>query len=130
MTASPKAKILIVEDDVDLLDTYAELLEDAGYTAVKSKNGIEAMFKLKNGVYDLILTDVNMPTMSGDKMIETILAHEKGQQGKFNIIISSGFADGHLVNKFKNQPRVHFLPKPLDRDTLLNKIQSLTSAAG
>ena len=59
-------KILLVDDEVELLDTYKELLEEIGFTSVTAYTGaIEAIDTLDNYEYDLIISDFRMPEMNG-----------------------------------------------------------------
>src|SRR3989338_304546 len=58
-------KILIVDDEVDLVETLTFRLEAAGYTVVKAYNGQEGLEKAREENPDLILLDVMMPKMDG-----------------------------------------------------------------
>ncbi len=61
-----KGKILLVDDEPDLLDVLGEFLEDSGYEVKTAGDGIDALALLKqNPVFDLILSDINMPRMKG-----------------------------------------------------------------
>ncbi len=125
---STAKKVLIVEDEPDLLNTYSEVLTQAGYQIVKSKDGVEAMFRMRSGDFDLVITDIKMPRLSGDKMIETLLASNINSNSQ--IIISSGYVDQALTEKFKNEKRIHFLAKPVDTANLLIKVRSLLGQGG
>jgi CheY-like chemotaxis protein len=58
--------VLVVDDDADIRETIAELLEDEGYSAVSAANGVEALRLLRAGfVPSLILLDLMMPLMDG-----------------------------------------------------------------
>ena len=95
-------KILIVDDEPDIVFFYSETLRTAGYRITESQDGVEAMFKMRNSSFDLIITDIEMPRLTGDKMISSILSM-KMAQAKLPVIISSGCVDLQLVEKFKGQ---------------------------
>jgi CheY-like chemotaxis protein len=59
--------VLVVEDDFDVLNAIASILEDAGYQVLRAANGAEALDQLghRGGQCDLILLDLLMPVMHG-----------------------------------------------------------------
>jgi two-component system, chemotaxis family, chemotaxis protein CheY len=67
MAAREKPIVLVVEDDPDALDAITEVLEDAGYDALRAANGLEALGQLRgnDGRCSLILLDLLMPVMNG-----------------------------------------------------------------
>lgn len=58
-------KVMVVDDDLYIRELYEEILKDEGYTVDSATNGEEALNKLKNGGYDLILLDIMMPKIDG-----------------------------------------------------------------
>ena len=63
-------KILIVDDDPDILDIVTLCLKDNEIPSEKAYNGIEALDKARNRRYGLILLDINMPGMNGFEVIK------------------------------------------------------------
>jgi len=62
---SKGTKILLVDDDEFLLDMYSLKFREAGFELEAAKSGEEAIDKLKNNQYDIILLDIVMPTLDG-----------------------------------------------------------------
>ena len=60
-----KKTILIIEDDPDVLSTVVKQLEYLGYDVLTASDGMEGMKKLDGGGYDLVITDIVMPFISG-----------------------------------------------------------------
>ncbi len=58
-------RVLIADDDVDLLDAIAKVVEEHGDTAIKVRDGVELMEALAATDYDLVITDIAMPAMTG-----------------------------------------------------------------
>jgi len=67
--------LLLVEDDLDLAELTAELLEQHGYEVSISPNGLAALHSLARRPADLILLDVMLPIMSGLEMLEEVRSH-------------------------------------------------------
>ncbi len=86
--------ILVVDDELDILETIVDTLEiefDDGEVSIdKAVNGVEAL-KMFNGskVYDLIVTDLNMPEMDGIELTESI----KKIKADFPVIVFTGHGD-------------------------------------
>ena len=65
-------RILIVEDDVELRQLFARVLEKNGYQVVAAENGAEALKILGRGYVDLIISDVMMPMMDGNALVRAL----------------------------------------------------------
>lgn len=70
MLFGKKNKILIVDDDEDMLSLFNSILSDFKYNVIQAKNGIECLEKAKKYVPDIIIMDVMMPELDG---IATVL---------------------------------------------------------
>lgn len=66
------AKILIVDDTVDIAELISEVLIDEGYETVIKNNGFEALEETKKTTFDLILLDIMMPDMTGIEVLNKI----------------------------------------------------------
>ena len=67
-----KEKILIVDDEKDVLMVLEKRLVDSGYAVIKSENGKEALIQAETETPDLIVLDVMMPGMDGVSVAETL----------------------------------------------------------
>ena len=66
MSAPVKRRILVVDDDESVRDVFKLMLQEKGYEVATAKNGFDALLKLKEVVIpDVIISDLNMPEMSG-----------------------------------------------------------------
>ena len=65
-------RILIVDDDFDDLQAMKTLIEKAGCKAVPATNGAKALDMLKSNGFDLILLDIQMPTLSGYDLLRLL----------------------------------------------------------
>jgi len=71
MADEPK-RILVIEDDPDILRIMLHTLNNGGYRAVPGYGGEDALRKVRKGWFDLILTDLAMPGMSGVEIIDEL----------------------------------------------------------
>ncbi len=69
--------ILIVDDDHGIVEILADLLEDLDYSVECAGNGAEALLRLAEKEFDLMLTDINMPVMGGMELISRVKSWEK-----------------------------------------------------
>lgn len=65
MEKKEKHTVLIIDDDPDVLSTLAKHLVYFGYEVITATDGLEGMKKLEEGGYDLVITDIVMPYVSG-----------------------------------------------------------------
>ncbi len=73
-----KTKIAIIEDDIPICNMYKMKLELEGYEVSVAHNGVEGSELIEQFCPQLILLDLKMPEMSGDKMLEQIRSTEWG----------------------------------------------------
>ena len=74
MTAQT-AHVLIIDDEIPISQLLQEALEGEGYAVETACNGRQGVERARSAHYDLVLTDLSMPDMSGWDVIEQILAH-------------------------------------------------------
>lgn len=67
-----KTKLLLLEDDLTLNETVVEYLEDEGYEVVSVYDGDDAVSAIYENSFDLLLLDVNVPTLNGFEVLKTI----------------------------------------------------------
>lgn len=70
-------KILLVDDDAFLRDMYATKFQEAGHTVEVAQNGSEALGKIAEESFDVVLLDMVMPGMTGTELLEKIRLENK-----------------------------------------------------
>ena len=120
------SKILIVDDDPDILTVLEQRLSPCGYEISMAKDGEEAIAKVRSGKPDLIIMDVLMPKMTGYDALRKI--REDNELRKIPAIMVS--ARGVMRDFFTDLSRVEFIPKPYDAQELLGKVRRLLGVAG
>ena len=118
-------RILVVEDDLYLRDLYCDILRDAGFYVEGAENGEEALPKLANGGWDLILLDIVMPKMDGIQVVKQLkqIKSEK-PNGKVVFLTNLG-KDEKIEEALSFEGVVGYLIKSqYTPDQLLNEIQN------
>ena len=113
------ATILLVEDEPLVRSTARRLLERKGYRVLDAENGDSAVALASGAPFDLLLTDVVMPGMSGPELARTILATRPGVR----VVFMSGYTEDNLVNHASRAEAEAFLRKPFTIDSLLAKVR-------
>ena len=72
MPKPSKTRVLIVEDDVTVRFTFSTVLDAAGYEVSTATDGFDALLHLKQQIPDVILSDLNMPQMSGFELLSVV----------------------------------------------------------
>jgi len=72
MLNTPKGRILIVDDDPSIRATMSMLLAARGYDVKAAENGFDALLQIKTHMPELIISDLNMPQMSGFEFLSVI----------------------------------------------------------
>jgi len=117
-------KILIVEDEAPLLDSYAELVETAGYIPMKALDGYQALDLLANNLdqIDLVLLDLMMPGVDGLEVLKTVKSNED-KYGKMPIVILTNMTSESVVKEAFNMGATSYLVKTdLDYDGLVKEL--------
>ena len=118
------ANLLLIDDDLDMTDTFAEVLRAEGHTVRVARNGKEGLDRLGEDKPDLILCDVEMPILDGPGMALQILVRDAGQE-LIPILLTSGVVNLRRIAEQVGTP--YFLAKPFTVDRLMSKlIQALT----
>jgi len=126
-SAVPKREgttILLVEDDEIMRSLTRQLLREQGYEVVEAGNGKSALewAEAHPGEFDLLLTDVVMPGMSGPEVAEHLVAARPG----LNVVYMSGYT-GELMAGREGLKHGILLEKPFTRTALLNALHKTLS---
>lgn len=113
-------KILIIEDNEDVRENTADLLELSNYQVVTSPDGKAGIQKARDFNPDLIICDIMMPKMDGYQVLEAIL--EDDSMAGIPFIFLSAKADKSDVRKGMNLGADDYLTKPFEEHELLEAI--------
>ncbi len=106
---TPKARVLIVDDDEKERLTLSNMIAAIGYDIETARDGEEALEKLGASLIDVIMTDLMMPRMDGFKLLKTLM--ERGDQTPAIVLTAFGSVD-HAVSIVHDLHAFWFLEKP------------------
>ena len=115
-------KIMVVDNEPDIVDLTRTVLELGGYNVVTARSGEECLRLLEKEKVDLVLLDIMMPGMSGWDVFNRINKKSTGIKVAFmsvleisdkrkQVLLEEGLAD--------------YIMKPFDKDSLLNRIDNI-----
>ena len=127
MKTSTSKKILIIEDDIDIRELIAEILDEEGYkttTAENGKIGLDYLIACDvNDRPDCIILDLMMPVMTGIQVIEALQANYSNDLALIPIIVAT--AKGSPNDELKDMPStVTKIRKPMDVNELIDTVAS------
>ncbi|MFO8077380.1 MAG: response regulator [Thermoplasmatota archaeon] len=115
-------KIMVVDNEPDIVDLTRTVLELGGYEVIPAYSGEECLKKIEEGEVDLILLDIMMPGMSGWDVFNRI-------KSKYDHIKVAFMSVLEISEKRKqvllDEGLSDYIMKPFDKDTLLDKVDSI-----
>jgi len=114
-------KILIVDDEEDVLTSVKTFVGNLGYSAKTADNGKKALNILKKEKFDLVLLDILMPEMSGKQVLEKIRADKKLKEQKvaFMTVVSLSQLGKKAIKELKP---IAYIEKPVNTAKLKKEL--------
>jgi len=119
VTGDP-VRVLVAEDDGEMLDLIRRVLTDEGYAVLTAGDGQEALARLDDGEFDIVLTDVRMPGADGVAVLRRAMTRKLHQP----VILMTAFGSISSAVEAMREGAFHYLAKPFDLDDLLGIVSS------
>ncbi len=121
-------KILIVDDDPDLVEAVSIILENKGYEVVAAYDGVEGLKKARTENPDLIVLDVMMPNKDGYEVCKELKADEKYRA--IPILLLTAVVANIPTSKYTQQMGMEteaddYVDKPVEPDELVKRVEAL-----
>ena len=116
-----KTKVLIVDDEINLLKTLSDILNRNGYEVAVAKNGPSALSLIEKNGFDIALLDIRMPHMDGVELLERI----KVQRPDIEVIIMTAYATIETAKRSIKLGAYDYIQKPLDIDEVLINLKNI-----
>ena len=123
---SEKKRILVVDDDPDLVESVSMKLMSENFSVTKAYDGVEAWDKIKQERPDLIILDVMMPRKNGYELCDELKKSEEYKD--IIIVLLTAVADAVTSTSFthmdgKTTLADDFIPKPIELDRLMEMVK-------
>jgi CheY-like chemotaxis protein len=119
-----EGKVLVVDDEASLRLVLKNRLLDKGFQVEVASDGNEALAKLREQSFDVVLLDINMPGMNGIQVLE----HAVTNYPETEVVMLTGFADFSMAIDCIKKGAKDYLIKPIDPAELIARLESLMRA--
>ena len=116
-----KASILVVDDQIAIAVSTQKKLSTQGFDADSAVSGEEALARIEQKNYDIVLLDIMMPIMNGIQVLEFITAKHPDT----DVMMMTAFEDYSMAAECMEKGAKDYLLKPLDFTELASRIHSL-----
>jgi CheY-like chemotaxis protein len=113
-----KKRILVVDDDVNILRVFKSILEKEGYLVETAETGKDALEKIKEQKFNVCLIDVMLPDMDGTELLRKL----SSDSGTIKIVIT-GFSSDEVGKKAADYGADDFLVKPVKAEELIATVR-------
>lgn len=124
-TRMATTRILVVDDEESIRDLCARVLSRAGFTVDTAANGEEALLKLRESAFALVISDIRMPGISGLEVLEAAKASVPG----IRVVLITGFGTPHTLSRARQAGADRILTKPFNPMELLAAVRESLPAA-
>lgn len=114
-----KGNVLLVDDDPSVVDFVNSLLEERGFTVTRCGTADEAMGKLRQASFDVVLSDIMMPSVSGIALLEMI----REVDGSLPVILVTAHANLETAIQAIKKGAFDYILKPFKNDSLVNSVE-------
>lgn len=123
---STEKKILVVDDFSTMRRIVINILHRLGYTnVVEAENGADALKKLKEEKFELVISDWNMPTMTGLELLQAVRSDDSLKDTPFLMVTAEGRKE-NILTAVKSGAN-NYVVKPFNQATLEEKINAIFS---
>lgn len=120
-----ETRVLVVDDDISFAESLTDILTEKGYIAVAVNSGEEALEKIKERPFDVVLMDVKMPVMDGMQTFKEIKKLDRST----TVIMMTAYSMDDLVHDALKEGAYGVLRKPLDIEQVIRRIE-ISKAGG
>ncbi|HEV8242891.1 MAG TPA: response regulator [Nitrospirales bacterium] len=121
-----RSKVLVVDDDDRILDRLWEVLTPVGYKVQTASDGLDAVRRLEETRFEVVLTDFHMPGMNGLELLALISKRWPGTR----VVILSSIPPGSTSQLALQQGAYAWLSKPYKADHLLETLEAAVLTGG
>jgi EAL domain-containing protein (putative c-di-GMP-specific phosphodiesterase class I) len=120
------AKVLLVDDDDLVLRAYSATLAKAGHTVEKAGDGEEALEQLRSGTFDVIVSDISMPRMSGLDFLRAVRERDLDVP----VVLMTGGPELETAVRAVEHGALRYFTKPVEASDLLEAVRRASALHG
>jgi DNA-binding response OmpR family regulator len=117
----PQIHILVVDDERNIRNSLGMVLEAEGYQVDTASNGDDALLRVKEGRYDIVFVDIQMPKMDGLELLRYL----RGLRPKLPVVMLTAYGTVSRAVEAMKLGAVDFLEKPFDPKAILLLCQEI-----
>ena len=118
-------RVLLVDDSVSIRKFVGQMLERAGFEVLTATDGAEALRRLAESSVDAVITDLEMPRVSGYELIEDM--RSRAATRVLPVVVLTTRAGAKHVSLARRLGITHYVTKPVDEDAFVRLVDSLTA---
>ena len=120
-----KAKVLVVDDQIGMLETFTDILEDEGFNVVTADDGFAAIERVKEQSFDIIFMDIKMPGINGVQTFREI----KKINPKIAVVMMTAYSVEDLIEEAIAEGAYTVVYKPFDINNVIQTIEKVLETA-
>jgi DNA-binding NtrC family response regulator len=117
---SSKGSILVIDDEQEIRESLEQLLKLEGYKTDCAATAGEGVERIENGLFDLVLLDINLPDRNGLELLQ----HIKRDSPEIGVIMITAYASTQMAFQASKHGADSYITKPWDNDKLLLEIRN------
>ncbi len=117
--AQTEFSILVVDDQIGMLETFTDILEDKGFTVQTAEDGFTAIEKSKKNAFDLIFMDIQMPGINGVQTFREL----KKINSRAAVVMMTAYAVEDLIEEAISEGAYAVVYKPFDIEKIIGIIE-------
>jgi chemosensory pili system protein ChpA (sensor histidine kinase/response regulator) len=125
-TAAGRPRVLLVDDSVSVRKFVGQMLEKAGFDVTTAADGADAMVRLAEAAFEVLVTDLEMPRVNGYELIEDV--RRRAATRELPVIVLTTRAGDKHVALAKSLGVEHYVTKPVEEHAFVSLVASLVSA--
>jgi DNA-binding response OmpR family regulator len=124
------AKVLVIDDDPDIVDALYVLLESEGYEVVSASDGEEGLARIKEENPDLIILDLLMPKLDGYGVCKTLQDPRWSRWKDIPIVVLTSVREEASQRRYELETGMRmdvddYVEKPIDPDVVIDRVRKI-----
>ena len=120
---SKALRILVIDDEPEIVTTLAEILVGDGHEVVTAASGTEALEILGSEQFDVVLSDIRMPELDGQALFDRLQSNTLQPPGRIGFVTGAGLGDG--VVQFLNRTGAPWIEKPFTPEDIRSLVERI-----